>query len=440
QNHEGQLNAFITVTGEEAMTEAHRAEAAVISGDPLGPLHGVPIGIKDLSATKGITTTYGSLLLKDNVPEADDIMVERVRAAGAIIVGKTNTPEYGWKATTENLLTGASHNPWDPARTTGGSSGGSAAAVAAHQVPIATGSDGGGSIRIPASFCGVYGIKPTQGRVPVNYTGQGGWRVLAQNGPLTTNVRDAALLLGIMSGPDGRDPTSIQAPPPDFTEAVEHASVAGLRIGWSPAMDDRPVEREVREATERAVAAFEDAGADVEEASPDVQTATAIDVWATIFLTDFATSLGPVLAAGYGNVLPTTLVEWVTEAISWPATRLSAALREREWHRRRFEEFFEEYDLLLTPTMATTAFPIDRSPSVIGGREVDPLSGFTPFCFHANLAGLPAASVPCGFDSDGMPVGLQIVGARGDEETVLRASAAFEAAKPWAGRQPARFP
>jgi len=422
------------------MTSAHRAEAAVIAGDPLGPLHGVPIGIKDLNATKGITTTYGSLVQQDNVPDTDDIMVERIKAAGAIIVGKTNTPEYGWKATTENLLTGASRNPWNLDRTPGGSSGGSGAAVAAHLVPVATGNDGGGSLRIPASFCGAYAIKPTQGRVPSIYTAQGGWRVFAQNGPISTTTRDAALLLGVMSGPDGRNPTSIQTPPPDFTEAVENASVDGLRIGWSVAMDGRPVDPEVREATGKAALAFEELGAEVDEDSPNVETLTAIDVWRTIFLTDYALALGPVLAAGYDKLLPPVLVEWINEAIAWPATRLAAALREREWHRRRFEEFFEEYDLLITPTMATTAFPIERNPSIIDGQDVDSFSGFTPFCFHANLAGLPAASIPCGFDSDGLPIGLQIVGPWGAEEAVLRTSAAFEAAHPWTGRQPSRFP
>ena len=439
QTHEPELNAFVTVVAEHAMTEARRAEAAVLSGDALGPLHGVPIAIKDLNPTKGITTTYGSLLQRDNVPEHDDIVVERVRAAGAVIVGKTTTPEYGWKGTTESLVTGATKNPWDTSRTCGGSSGGSAAAVAARVVPLATGSDGGGSIRIPASFCGIYGIKPTFGRVPAPYTGLGGWRMLSQNGPLTNTVRDAALLLDTLSGPDERDATAIREASPPFGRAVESASVQGMRIAWSPAMDDRPVEPEVLRVCASAALAFESFGANVEEAMPAVETAPAIDAWAALFLTDYAVSLGPMIAAGQGGVLPPRFVEWVSEAMEWPATRLARALREREWHRRRFEELFDDYDLLLTPTMATAAFKIEANPSVIDGKPVDPMSGFTPFCFHANLAGLPAASIPCGFTKDGLPVGLQIIGAWGDEETVLSASAVFEAGRPWADRTPPGF-
>jgi aspartyl-tRNA(Asn)/glutamyl-tRNA(Gln) amidotransferase subunit A len=422
------------------MTDAHRAEAAVLAGEGLGPLHGVPIAVKDLNPTKGLTTTYGSLLQQDNVPDTDDIVVERLRAAGAIIIGKTTTPEYGWKATTESMLTGETHNPWDLIRTPGGSSGGSAAAVAARTVPIATGNDGGGSIRIPASFCGIYGIKPTFGRVPAPYTGLGGWRMLSQNGPLSISVADAALLLDVLSGPDPRDATCIADAPPPFGRSLEGATASGLgdgmRIAWSPNMDDRPIEREVAALTTAAAHAFETLGAYVEEAMPAVETGPTMDAFSTMFLTDYAVSLGPLIAAGHGGVLPPLFVEWVSAAMDWPAARFARAMREREWHRRRFEELFDVYDLLLMPTMATPPFAIDGQPSVIDGKPVDPMWGFTPFCYHANLSGLPAASVPCGFTKSGLPVGLQIVGAWGDEETVLRASAAFEVAHPWAQHLP----
>jgi Asp-tRNA(Asn)/Glu-tRNA(Gln) amidotransferase A subunit family amidase len=437
--HNEEINAFVTIAEGAAMTDAHRAEAALLSGEAIGPLHGVPIAIKDLSATKGLTTTYGSLLQRDNVPDHDDIIVERLRTAGAIIIGKTTTPEYGWKATTESLLSGNTHNPWDLSRTSGGSSGGSAAAVAAHLVPIATGSDGGGSIRIPASFCGVYGIKPTFGRVPASYTGLGGWRVLAQGGPLTTNVRDAALILDSTSGPDSRDATCIADAPPLFERAIENTNLKGMRVAWTPDMDSRPIATEVRDICANAAYAFESLGASIEEAMPAVETGPSMDAFATMFLTDYAVSLGPLVAAGHGGVLPARFVEWITAAIQWPAARFARAMREREWHRRRFEEFFDSYDLLLMPTMATAAFPIEQQPSVIDGSPVDPMSGFTPFCYHANLAGLPAASIPCGFTKNGLPVGLQIIGAWGDEETVLRASAAFEEANPWAQHIPERF-
>lgn len=439
QTFEPELNAFVTVAAEYAMTEARRAEAAVLAGDTLGLLHGVPIAIKDLNPTKGIPTTFGSQLQRDNVPDRDDIVVERVRAAGAVILGKTSTPEYGWKGTTESLLTGATTNPWDTTRTSGGSSGGSAAAVSAREVPIATGSDGGGSIRIPASFCGIYGIKPTFGRVPVPYTGLGGWRMLSQNGPLANTVSDAALLLDALAGPDDRDATSLRDAAPLFSRALDAASVKGMRIAWSPTMDDRPVDPEVLELCTTAALAFESLGATVEEAMPRVETAPTVDAWAAMFLTDYAISLGPVIAAGHAGVLPPRFVAWVSEAMEWPATRFARAMREREWHRRRFEELFDDYDLLLTPTMATAAFTIEANPSAIGGRPVDPMNGFTPFCFHANLAGLPAASVPCGNTKNGLPVGLQIIGAFGDEESVLVASAVFEAGHPWVGNIPPGF-
>ena len=439
QAFEGVLNAFVTVAADSAMTEAHRAESAVLADEPMGPLHGVPIAIKDLSATKGITTTYGSLLQGDNVPDYDSISVERIRASGAVIVGKTTTPEYGWKGTTESMLTGATHNPWDPTRTTAGSSGGSAAAVATRMVPLASGSDGGGSIRMPASFCGVYGMKPTFGRVPTSYTGMGGWGAMSQDAPLTSNVRDAALFLSITAGADDRDPRSITGLTPDFLRAVEEASVDGLRIAWSPAMDSQPVDAEVAAITAKAAQAFEELGAFVEEATPAVDTATAFDVWGTLVFADYAVGLGPVIAAGRGDLLPPQFVEWLNEAINMPATRYARAMREREWHRRRFESFFGQYDLLLTPTMPVGAFPIERFPRRIGAKDVDPMKGYAPFCFHANLAGLPAASVPCGFNSDGLPVGLQIVGPWGEDERVLSASAAFEAARPWSSHRPARF-
>jgi aspartyl-tRNA(Asn)/glutamyl-tRNA(Gln) amidotransferase subunit A len=437
-DHDEEINAFVTIA-DAAMTDAHHAETALLSGDALGPLHGVPIAIKDLNATKGLTTTYGSQLQRDNVPDRDDIMVERLRAAGAIIVGKTTTPEYGWKATTESLLTGDTHNPWDLKRTSGGSSGGSAAAVSARLVPIASGSDGGGSIRIPASFCGIYGIKPTFGRVPASYTGLGGWRVLAQAGPLTTNVRDAALMLDVISGPDARDATCIAEAPPPFERALQNIDLSGMRIAWTPAMDDRPIDPEVRAICTAGAHAFESLGASIEETIPAVETGPTFDAFITMFLTDYAVSLGPLVAAGHGGVLPERFVEWISSAMEFPATRLARALREREWHRRRFEELFDSYDLLLMPTMATPAFLIDGQPNVIDDKPVDPMRGFTPFCYHANLAGLPAASMPCGFTKDGLPIGLQIVGAWGDEETVLRASAAFEVASPWAHHIPERY-
>ena len=439
ERHDGALHAFITTAPEQAMAQAHRAEAAVIAGEPTGPLHGVPVGVKDLDATRDIRTTYGSLLYGEHVPDHDSIPVERIRASGAIIVGKTNTPEFGWKGTTENMLTGPCANPWDPSRTAGGSSGGSGAALAARLVPLCNGSDAGGSIRIPSSFCGVYGIKPAAGRVPGDYARHAGWGPLTQNGPLSTTVRDAALLLDVLAGPDERDPRSLREVPPDFAAAAAHPSVEGLHIAWSPRMDDQPVDPSVRTATRAAVGAFADLGAAVEEATPAVTTDEAVWAFVTIMHTDLALALGPAIEAGRGDFLPARLREWVSDALTWSAGRYAQAMHRLRWHRRRFDELFARHDLLALPTTATTAFPIEQNPRRIDGTEVHPAWGYTPFCLHANLTGRPAASIPCGFDADGLPVGLMLVGRHGGEETVLRASAAFEAARPWADARPLRF-
>lgn len=437
--YDRELNAFITTVPELAIANAHRAEAAVIAGDPLGPLHGVPIGIKDLDATKGIRTTFGSFLYGENTPDYDSIAVERIKASGAIIAGKTNTPDFGWKGTTENLLTGACANPWNTARTSGGSSGGSAAAVAARLVPVCNGSDAGGSIRIPSSFCGTYGLKPTTGRIPTDYTRAQGWGPLTQNGPITTTVRDAALLLTALAGPDGRDPRSITEFPIDFQNAIENPIVKELRIAWTPSMDDQPIDPDVRTVTTASVAVFEQLGAVVEEATPAVATEDAIWTFATLMHTELALTLGPAVTAGEGDFLPSRLLKWITDAMTWPATRYTQALRELEWHRHWFNELFETYDLLVMPTTAVAAFPIEKNPKLIAGVEVHPAWGFTPFCIHANLTGRPAASLPCGFSHDGLPIGLMLIGRLGDEETVLRASAAFEAAQPWARTRPPEF-
>ncbi|MBM3939928.1 MAG: amidase [SAR202 cluster bacterium] len=437
--HNPSLNAFITVAFEQAMDAAAAAERAVMRGDDLGPLHGVPIGIKDLNNTKGMRTTHGFALNRERVPSHDDIPVERIRRAGAVIVGKTNTPEFGWKGTTENGLGDACRNPWDTRRTSGGSSGGSASAVAARIVPIANGSDAGGSIRIPAGFCGVYGFKPTFGRVPGAYEGPGAWRSLSQNGPIANSVEDAALLLRALAGPDPRDATAIVAPPPDFLAAARTPNVHGLRLAWSPTLGGAPVHPAVREITAAAAKRFEALGATVEEAAPPVDLGRLIDVFMTLMLTDLVIGLEPVHRGGNDKHLPDLLRQWLDEARGWPAVRFAMALRDLEWHRYRWSRFFERHDLLLTPTMAVPAFYVDRFPGRIDDVDVDPRWGFTPFCIHANLTGQPAASVPCGFTADRLPVGLQIVGRHGDDATVLRASAAFEQAQPWAHRLPPRY-
>ncbi len=431
------LNAYLALCPDQALATARTAQDAVQRGDSLGPLHGIPISVKDLEMTKDIPTTLGSLVFRGRVPDADSVVVERVRRAGAIILGKTNTPEFGQSGTTENKLGDACRNPWNTERTPGGSSGGAAAALVAGMSTLATGSDGGGSIRIPASFSGVFGIKPSQGRVP-RYGGYGrpAANQFSQSGPMSRTVRDAALLLQVIAGPDSRDPTSMREQPPDFMADLD-GGVRGWRIAWSADLGYAPVDPEVARITGEAARLFEALGATVEE------PALAIEDPFPAFWDIFATAT----YSSYGHLLDDhreDFTDYGLRALEHGAylsgADLNRALLRVDQLRRQMEDFFDGYgrgyNLLLTPTMAVPAFPIEQRPSVIGGREVEPFWGYLPFTFPINMTGQTAASVPCGFSADGMPVGLHIIGPRGAEAKVLQASAAFEQARPWSDKRP----
>jgi Asp-tRNA(Asn)/Glu-tRNA(Gln) amidotransferase A subunit family amidase len=425
-----ELNAYLTVSVDVAVDQARAADDAIARGERRSPLQGVPVSIKDLMETKGIRTTRGSLVYRDWVPIADAIAVEHLRDAGAVFLGKTNTPEFGHRGTTENRLGGPCRNPWNPERTAGGSSGGAAAALAAGLCPVATGSDGGGSVRIPASFCGVYGIKPTQGRVPSGYAGPGGWRPFSQGGPMARTVRDACLLFQVMAGPDPRDPTALKDPVPDFVAACQ-PDVRGLRIAWSPDLGSAPVDPEVACITADAARVFEGLGATVEPIDMPFDVQATLDAFLTVWHSDHVANF-EAMAREHEEELDPVFRERLAKASRWPAGMLALALRDLEWHRGRMADALDGFDLLLTPTLATPAFLIGQPPEVIAGQRVsDPLWGFTPFTYPFNMSGNPAASVPCGFTGEGLPVGLQIVGRHSDEATVIRASAAFEEARPW---------
>ena len=428
------FNSYLTVTADEALTAARAAEKAVARGEDLGPLHGVPISVKDLELTKGIRTTSGSLVFKDRVPDEDSVIVDRIRGAGAVILGKTNTPEFGMLAMTENRLGDHCRNPWNPERTTGGSSGGAGASVAAGLCSLATGTDAGGSVRIPASFCGIYGIKPTQGRV-ARYTGAAASVAanhFSQPGPMTRTVADSALLLQVMAGHDSRDPTSLRDPVPNYLAAVDR-DIRGLKMAWSVDYGYASVDPEVVEVTSRAAHVYEELGCTVDD------TSLAFDSPWDIY--DTLTGAGAI--RGYGAILERhsdLLTDYARKRISSGASVTGAeyagALGQRDRLKAQVADLLEEYDLLLSPTMAVPAFPVGEPPTEIGGREVDRSLGYSPFTFPINVAGHPAASVPCGFSSDGMPIGLHIVGRRLDEETVIAASAAFERVRPWSDRRP----
>ena len=427
------LNAYLALCPDQAMAQAAAAQEAVQRGEALGPLHGIPISIKDLEVTRGMPTTMGSAIFRDRIPDIDSVVVERVRRAGAIILGKTNTPEFGQSGTTENRLGDACRNPWNPQRTPGGSSGGAAAALSAGLCTLATGSDGGGSIRIPASFSGVFGIKPSQGRVP-RYGGYGkpSANYFGQSGPMSRTVADSARLLQVLAGPDPRDPTSTRESPPDYTAGL-NGGVAGWRIAWSADLGYAAVDPEVVQVAGQAARLFKELGATVEE--PKVVIEDPFPAFWDVFATAAYTSYGHLLDENRDD-----FTDYVLRALEHGAKLTAAdhsrALLRVDQLRRQMEVFFDEYDLLLTPTMAVPAFPIEQRPSTIGGRQVDPFWGYLPFTFPINMTGQTASSVPCGFSADGMPIGLHVIGPRGAEAKVLQASAAFEGARPWGDRRP----
>ena len=424
-----QLNAFCAVTADAARAEAPAAEAAVLRGDRLGPLHGVPFSVKDLVITRGVRTGFGSRIFADNIPTEDAPVVERLKAAGGIMVGKTTTPEFGWKGTTDSPLTGISRNPWDPTKSPGGSSGGAAAAVAAGLAPLAVGTDGGGSIRIPGSFCGIFGLKPTCGVVPIYPMPNTG--TLSHVGPMTRTVRDAALMLSVMAGPDDRDPLSFPTTGTDFTEGLE-TGIRGLRVAWSPTLGYARVHPEVLAATTARGTALRRPGMSGGRGGAGLRRSRR-DLGAALLWghrrppAGVPARLGGSPRSGIGlgdrGGRPHFAAEFVR------ATLARAAF----WQEVR--KFFLRYDLLLTPTLASLPFTAGEE------KPADAPTGsrlaWVAFTYPFNLTGQPAATVPCGFTPAGLPVGLQIVGKRLADATVLRAAATFEAAAPWAGRRPA---
>ncbi len=424
------LNAYLTIVEEKALFDARQAEKDVYKGRKLGALHGMPVSVKDLHHTRGIRTTFGSLIYKDFVPVADAIVVERLKAAGAIILGKTNTPEFGQSGTTENKLGDHCRNPWDPSRTTGGSSGGAAASVAAGLCCLAQGSDAGGSIRIPASFCGVYGLKPSFGRVPDSDPNC--LPMFAQNGPLTRYVRDAALMMNVISGPDPRDPTCILGNPPDFMAELDRP-LGKKCIAWSPDLRYAAIDPEVKSIVRDAVRAFENFGHEVHEISPDFDLP--FDMFQTIALADTYATYGFLLER-HADQLMDYVKSTLIAGSKITGAHYSKALRSLDKFRRASRYFFTQYALFITPTVAVPAFPIGRRPEEIGGEKVNRVWGPFPFTTPWNLTGQPAASISCGFSSEGLPIGLQIIGRLEDEATVLKASACFEGERPWAHRLP----
>jgi aspartyl-tRNA(Asn)/glutamyl-tRNA(Gln) amidotransferase subunit A len=425
------LNAFATLTADAALASAREADRKLASGAEPGPLHGIPVTIKDLVHTKGVPTEFGSHMRKGFLPEHDAPVVTRLKQAGGIVLGKTTTSEFGWTGVSRSPLTGITHNPWRHGYNAGASSAGAGVAAAAGFGPLHQGSDGAGSIRMPAHFCGVFGLKPTYGRVPnwplsnSDYT--------SHVGPLTRTVADAALMLRVMAGPHPWDHTSCEANPPDYLARLADAT-HGWRIAFSPDLGHARVDPEVALLVRRAAENFAtDLGASIEEVRVP---------WG---------SQGPELIRFFWPahlaVHAPSLAQWQDRMDPGFAAciRIGAAMSVVDYQRMRerkyayctaIHRFFEDWDLLLSPAVSVAAFPADRLQPAHWPEHAWDWVAWAEFSYPFNLSGNPAASVPCGFTADGLPVGLQIVGRRFDDLGVLQAAAAFERAHPWADKHP----
>jgi aspartyl-tRNA(Asn)/glutamyl-tRNA(Gln) amidotransferase subunit A len=425
------ITAFITVTPDMARRQAREAERAYAgSPDDVGPLLGIPVSVKDLIPTKGIRTTFGSLVFENNVPLEDAPVVERLYAAGAVLLGKTATSEFGWKAPPSGRLFGSTRNPWGLELTTAGSSGGAAAAVACGLGPLAVGTDGGGSNRQPASFCGIVGLKPSSGRiatVPRSLAGD-----LEHYGTLARTVRDATLLLDALVGEDSRDWYSLPAEPGSYLGTIEE-SIAGARVAWSANLGYVSCDPEVVEIAESAARRFEELGCSVENAHP--AWSDPVDMFDALFFDLWGATLAERLPE-WEDLLDPGLVALARRSGRGTALDVARALEERIAFRQEAASFFEEFDLLLTPTMPLLPFPLGIDvPDTVAGQPVRSMQ-WTALTYPFNLTGNPAISVPAGWSRSGLPVGLQIAGGFRKDRLVLQAAAAFEDLAGWHDRWP----
>jgi aspartyl-tRNA(Asn)/glutamyl-tRNA(Gln) amidotransferase subunit A len=432
------LNCFITLVPDQAMAAARAAEDAVLQGQPLGLLHGIPYAAKDLVNTAGVRTTFGSLLHAENVPTEDAVAAARMKAAGAILFGKTTTPEFGHKALTDAPLFGRTRNAWSAERTCGGSSGGAAVAVATGIGPIGIATDGGGSTRIPASCNGMVGLKQSNGVIPHSQVADafGNYTYVT---PMTRTVMDTALMLQAMAGPHPSDPWSIGTVPQDYLAAARtEGDLQGKRVLYSLTLGNTAVSKDVRMAFERALGKLCELGAELIEltdALPDMES-----VWKVINHTTWRARFDDMIKRD-GNRVSPSLVRQVAMAADWSAVDYQRAMFQRADLFRMIQGWFERADYLVTPTLSRTALPIDQDlfePIEIDGVEVGELRrNWFPYTMPFNITGHPALTQCCGYGADGMPIGLQTVGRFRDEASVLRAAALYEASEDWLARRPA---
>ena len=426
------VNAIVTLTAERALADAAARDAALARGERPGSLFGLPVVHKDLVPTRGIPTTYGSPIYRDHVPDEDGLIVERLRAAGAVTLGKSNTPEFGAGSQTFNAVFGRTLNPYDPAKTCGGSSGGAAVALACGMVPIADGSDMGGSLRNPAAFCNVVGLRPAPGRVPV-WPSESAWLPFSVQGPMARTVADVALLLSAIAGPDPRSPIAIREPGERFRAPLDR-DFAGVRIAWSADLGGLPIDRRVRETLARQRPTFEALGCVVEDGQPDFADAREIfQVWRAVA---FAAKYGPLLAR-HRHQMKDTVIWNIEQAGTLGARDVGEAETRRTALYHRVRVFMERYEFLVLPATQVPPFDVTE-PYVteIDGVRLPTYIDWMRVCSDITVTGLPAISVPAGFTADGLPVGIQIVGRHQDEWGVLQLAHAFEQATGFGRRRP----
>ncbi len=428
-----EVNAIVTLLPERAMDGARTADDILARGLPVGPLHGLPVAHKDLVSTKGVRTTYGSLVYKDFVPDHDALIVERLREAGAIALGKTNTPEFGAGSQTYNEVFGETLNPYDTTKTCGGSSGGAAVALACRMLPLADGSDMGGSLRNPASFCNVVGFRPSPGRVPA-WPSLAAWFPFSVEGPMARTVDDVALMLSAISGPDPRSPISLSEPGASFARPPER-DFGGVRIAWSRDLGGVPVDPRITEALEKQRDVFDSLGCIVEDAEPDFTGADeAFKTWRAWY---YELAFGELLEE-HRDKLKDTVVQEIEEGRRLSGPRLGEAERKRTGLYHRMRTFMERYEFLILPVAQVPPFDVKRRyVTEINGVELRTYIDWMRSCYYITVSGLPAISVPCGFTPERLPVGVQIVGRHRDDLGVLQLARAFERATGfWKQRPP----
>ncbi len=418
------VNAIVTLLPEQAMEQAIQADEAIAQGAPLGPLHGLPVAHKDLALTKGIRTTFGSPIYQDFVPDEDTLIVERLKQGGAITIGKTNTPEFGTGSQTFNEVFGATLNPYNNEKTCGGSSGGAAVALACGMIPIADGSDFGGSLRNPANYCNVVGFRSSPGRVPI-WPSEEAWQTISIHGPMARTVQDIALMMTVIAGPDPRCPIALSEPGSLFAQSLNR-SFKGTRIAWSADLGGLPVDPQVSKALESQRSVFADLGCQIEECDPNFEGVE------EIFLTERGASYerknGKDLQNHRDKIKDTVIYE-IETGMRLTGPQIGQALLKRTELYHRMRNFMEDYEFLILPVNQVPPFDVTK-PYVteINGVKLEHYTDWMKTCWYISVTRLPAISVPCGFTDDGLPVGIQIVGRHLDDVGVLQLAYAFEQA------------